>query len=219
VRKVDLETCRAFVDATAISMHSLSSSRGNSLLYTAAKRNQVDVCALLLQRRANPDAVTNKGWTALMVAARRGKCDVMRLLLQSGARVAARRGNCDAIRLLPQTGAKGHLRRGGARGYTALHHAVRCKRRAACVLLLNAKASVHMRTTDSSGLLPLELAVAKQHTTIVQLLRDWPTADAFAVEARRVHNSWRTAPPSHYCWIDSKLFDINLLDEITIFVL
>jgi|GEM_PF-5792185 len=66
-----------------------SRSTGNTRLTHAALMGDVELVAMLLERKANINAVTIKGKTALMHASRNGRDDIVALLLRHGADINA----------------------------------------------------------------------------------------------------------------------------------
>jgi serine/threonine-protein phosphatase 6 regulatory ankyrin repeat subunit B len=199
-------TCRAFIDAKAnVNQHA---GNGGPLL-AGAKANRAPVCALLLEARAKMDVRSLDGDTCLLVAAARGHCSIVKLLLQSRANPS--------------------LRNSGSGG-TALHAAALHDRRQACALLLQAAEPQLLDNKDKAGRTALQVVADEERSTTAQLLRDWRGADAFAAEFRK---SWLTMPSvaatscsqqqqqqqQQYCWTQSRLFDVHLIDEITRFLL
>ena len=63
--------------------------REATALIEAADVGQLEAVRLLLDRGANVNAVTRRGWDALMFAAGRGYLEIVKLLLDSGCGVDA----------------------------------------------------------------------------------------------------------------------------------
>ncbi len=81
-------------------MMSLSATRvKHSPLRMAAKHGHFRVVELLLQRRANPDAIAPRlGLSALILASQHGRASVARLLLAAGADVEYTPSNPSMLR-------------------------------------------------------------------------------------------------------------------------
>lgn len=64
----------------------LTNSKGDTLLNLAAYHEHVDTVAMLLERGADTERVSDMGFTALICAVFRGNEPITHLLLQAGAR-------------------------------------------------------------------------------------------------------------------------------------
>ena len=64
-----------------------SNSHGWSLLMLAAYENHLEVCRLLLEKKAAVDKQNNKGSTALFLAVQENHIDICRLLLEKKAAI------------------------------------------------------------------------------------------------------------------------------------
>lgn len=80
---------RALDDAPSGSVNAVG-VRGWSALYAATTRRAVDAVDLLLERGADPNLITEHGWTPLMVASHLGLESIVQKLIDHGAKVAIR---------------------------------------------------------------------------------------------------------------------------------
>jgi hypothetical protein len=146
---------------------------------------------LLLKARANPNTANESGVTALHHVEDAQTCE---LLLAAKASVHARTS---------------------IRGNTPLFHAAVFGLSHLCTLLLNANSDVTAK--NETGHTALEAALLRERPDAVAAIRQWvkdrDAARAFARGMRHAYNTRKTSS-----WADSKLFDINLVDEITAFV-
>jgi len=117
-------------------------------LHAAAELNKRKVVARILEGRARPDLVDNRGRTALMIAASWGFTDTLELLVKHGASHAVRDSS----------------------GRQALHYAVRTRENTADAiqLLLAAKADIDAR--DVCGTTPMMGAALIQSQAAVDTL-------------------------------------------------
>ncbi len=131
-------------------------------LYVAAYRGNINGIRALLERGVKPDAVADKGDTALMAAAFTGQLDAVRLLLLRGANpnlqnrdgntalhMAAFSGNPDVIRALMHMGARNSI-------------------------------------TNQAGLTPADIAMQNNNPEAASLLRGTLEKDVAGVPPRRV---------------------------------
>jgi ankyrin repeat protein len=129
----DIDTVRLLVDKGA----TIDGSRcEKTILLGAACKNQLELLQLLLDNRADPNAVDNSSSTALQTAARCGSTEAVCLLLDRGAdpnvrsghdegtalQAAAYHGSVEIVRLLLERGAD--VNASDKRGETALMNAV-----------------------------------------------------------------------------------------------
>lgn len=82
-RSGDLAHMAQLLDMGAPS--NLTNDRGDTLLILAAYHRQVDMVALLLERRADVERFNDNGQTALGAAVFRRAADIVELLLDAGA--------------------------------------------------------------------------------------------------------------------------------------
>jgi ankyrin repeat protein len=162
------QTCRTFIEFKA-DVNAQSISYGLFPLLEAAHQNNVSICALLLQARANPDLAQRCRRTSLIRAAASGFCEIVELLLHSRARVSKQDED----------------------GLSALHFAACFGHRHACLLLLRAAAANNVAalldSKTKNGTTAVQEAAAEKHVTTTQLLRDWRAVDAFPAGSRK---SW-----------------------------
>ena len=93
-------------------------------LYRAAQNGYLEIVKLLLDKGADPNAITKDNCTALQTAAERGYREIVELLLDKGANLDDRMGN----------------------GKTALHLAAENGRREIVELLLDRGANINNKT-------------------------------------------------------------------------
>jgi len=117
-------------------------------LHWAAGYGHLPTVKLLIERGADPNAVTSGGYAPLHWAAYRGQTEAARLLLDRGAKTDAR---CKV-------------------GSTPLHWAASCGRTDVMELLLERKAD--MTAQDDEGNMPIHLAARQGRTDAVKLLLD-----------------------------------------------
>jgi len=179
---------------------------GASPLYIASQNGNVDLVKVLLDADGNVNqATTIDGTTPLFVASQNGNIDTVKVLLAKGANVnqartdsggtplfmASQQGNVDTVKVLIDAG--GNVNQHGNKDATPLFIAsnnghidtVRC-------LLQQPNIDIHKKTNN--GLSPLDIATHKNHTAIVQLLKD--------AGATTFYRASFTRPPS----ISSDLF-------------
>lgn len=121
---------------------------GNTALYRAVEYRQEATVEFLLMRGANPNATNDNTWTCTLLGADIGNYEVLKMLVKGGANVNSR---C-------QPG-----------GWNALHIACSKGHRRAAKLLVTMGWDV--RTKDSSGRTPLQLAQQAGHYEVVEVLR------------------------------------------------
>jgi ankyrin repeat protein len=81
----------AFTDNVKIDIDfNVTNKYSQTMLYFASRRNQIELCKMLLDRGANPDIGDCDGFTPLHEAAGRGFKDLVEILLQYGANINAR---------------------------------------------------------------------------------------------------------------------------------
>ena len=165
----------------------LPGAEGNTpLLAAAAGGMQVGV-SVLLQAKANIEAVNRAGFTALLMAASKGHAGCVELLLGAGAKVgtatqdgftalhySAQHRNGPCVEALLERGANVHADAND--GQTALYVAAAFGDPECCGLLLRAGADpnqsglCHMRRMRT----PLRAAEERGNTAVVELLRHPP---------------------------------------------
>ena len=123
-------------------------------LHSAASRGSVALCIMLVESRADCDATTSAGATAMHYAASKGHCEVLRALLEAGAKV-----NCKDKR----SGGTPLLRAAGAGQSQALK------------LLLEAQADI--RCKDRAGENVFHIAINGHHISICEMLFDRDEAE------------------------------------------
>ncbi|KAH8406409.1 hypothetical protein KR222_000123, partial [Zaprionus bogoriensis] len=115
-------------------------------LHIAAKKNDVNAAAMLLQHDNNADIVSKSGFTPLHIAAHYGNVNIACLLLDHGADV--------------NYTAKHNI--------TPLHVACKWGKAEVCNILLSRSARIDAVTRD--GLTPLHCAARSGHVEVIQLL-------------------------------------------------
>ena len=158
-----------------------SNSHGWSLLMLAAYENHLEVCRLLLEKKAAVDKQNNKGSTALFLAVQENHIDICRLLLEKKAAinkqnnygftplyVAAQEGNLAVCKLLLEK--KAAIDKQNNAGCTALFKAAQEGHVEVCKFLIDKKASIDK--PESNGCTPLFIAAQRGRLEICQLLLD-----------------------------------------------
>lgn len=154
---------------------------GYTPLHECAYLGNVEIGALLLAHKANPDALSRNGSTPLLVAAREGHADLVRLLLSNGA----------------------HPDDGGDKAWTPLFVAAG-EGHVDIVQALLEKGANPFEANGHDGRLPIQEAADGGHATVVMLLEDaqrqiWatmPRADAMEAAAMD-HGTTATIAPDH----------------------
>jgi ankyrin repeat protein len=162
-------------------------------LLHAVAHDHDDTVVALLDAKASVHIKDGCGWAALHWSACRGNVALCRLFVEShGADVNSQ-----------------------SYYYTSpLMNAAQYGHGAVCTYLLNSKANAAAR--DNGGLTALRNASDSSSDAVAAIrawLKDREAAHAFA---RGTRHARRTLKQDD--WTDSKLFDINLVDEITAFV-
>ncbi|XP_064647015.1 serine/threonine-protein phosphatase 6 regulatory ankyrin repeat subunit B-like, partial [Lineus longissimus] len=155
---------------------------GRSPLSYAVRRGDYGVVRLLIENKADVNAIDNKdddGSSPLSYAAEEGNIDVVRLLIENKADVhatdnkgrsplsyAAEEGNIDVVRLLIEN--KADVNATDNEGSSPLSHAVQGGNIDVVRLLIENKADVH--ATDNEGRSPLSHAVQGGNIDVVRLL-------------------------------------------------
>ena len=150
----------------------------NKQLIEAAKEGNVESVRTLLASRANVNAQTAQGVTALMIAAQNGHAEVVKALLAGGANVnvqnandrtalmvAAQDGHTEAVKALLERGANVNTQ--DADGFTALMIAAN-KGHAEVVKALLA-GGANIETKNAKGKTAIDYATSK--TEIIELLK------------------------------------------------
>jgi 26S proteasome non-ATPase regulatory subunit 10 len=104
-----------------------SEEHGSTLLHWACIGGQADLSRSLLDRKADVNQLTNRGWDALMAASAAGHCNVIELLTSRGADIDARSNA----------------------GWTALAYAAANDKYPACLCLISKKAD--LMAVDNKG--------------------------------------------------------------------
>ncbi len=134
-----------------------------------------------IQLKADVNAKSNNGWTALMWASNDGRSDIVRMLIDAGADVNVKSNNGYTALLLAVSSndtasvrmlidAKADVNAKDSNGYTALMTASLFANKEKVRLLLNAKADVNAKTND--GRTALMHAASVGHNDIVRMLID-----------------------------------------------
>ena len=195
----DLDTCRQLLanqpDINAPSEQgeddSAAQGMGDTPLMLAAQGGYLDICRLLLEAGAAPDATTlYECTTPLFLAAQEGHTEICKLLLSAGAdanartrtastplMAAAQNGHLDTCRLLISGGAD--VKEVDRQGNTALHYALNGKLNdsfsdATCTalvtLLLEHGASANI--SNDEEITPIDQAADLSDNVILQQLLD-----------------------------------------------
>ncbi|KAG7294829.1 hypothetical protein JYU34_022799, partial [Plutella xylostella] len=162
---------------------------GHTPLHIAARKNQMETAATLLEYGAITNAESKAGFTPLHLAAQQGHTDMCSLLLEHGADVnqqaknglaaihlAAQEDRVAVAQLLAKNGAEMDIETKGA--YTPLHVASHYGQANMTRFLLDNDASVKAQTTH--GYTALHHAAQQGHINIVNILLEHK-ADANAV--------------------------------------
>ncbi len=192
-------------------------------LHLAADGGHEDVVRLLLDHKANPNAVNNQvadKFSPLHAAVLSGKREVVGLLLDHGAdpdvgrdskngsalHLAADKGLPDMAALLLERGAKVDVK--NEDGWTPLHLAAQAGRDDIARILLDHKADVNVWGKDFRR--PLHEAAAAGHRKVVELLLD-RKADIEAKDAygrtplyKRCRRRQARRKSSPLCWIKGR---------------
>jgi ankyrin repeat protein len=151
---------------------------GLTPLHTAAENGRKAAVEVLLGHKANMNAKTPIGETALRLAVARNHLDVARLLLKAGADVdelsAAGMGNLKFLAQRRAAGVNVSTLRDGRR-QTALHYAATCGQKEVAAWLIRSGADVNAESEASDngrGQTPLHCAVTGGHLALVTLLLD-----------------------------------------------
>lgn len=148
-------------------------------LMAATTGANADIVAALLKMRANPNAKTTRGFTALSIAALEGNTRIVNMLLDGGAKVnaktrggatalmiAALRGDTESAGVLIQRGA--NVNTPAKNGWTPLLTAIRKGNSETAMLLLNNNADPNDR--DKNGFTPLMAAASAGDRAVVETL-------------------------------------------------
>ena len=147
----------------------------------AVKTGNTALVQQLIENGTNVDELDGNRDSPLIIAAFKGHTDIVRILLEAGADVsvvdpemkatalhaAAYAGNTEAAKLFIQS----HIeinRQGTKNGYTALHDAIWQGHLETARVLLDAGASLRIRS--HRGETPLMFAKAKRHAAIIDLI-------------------------------------------------
>ena len=117
-------------------------------LMICAQEGREDICELLLEKGAEPDAQNNQGNAALHFCAKKGYLDICGMLLDSGASTEIK----------------------NLQGIAPLHEAAREDHPEVCGLLIEKGADVNV--TDLQGGTPLHKAADRGHVEVARLLID-----------------------------------------------
>uniref|UniRef100_A0A8C4WUD6 ZU5 domain-containing protein n=1 Tax=Eptatretus burgeri TaxID=7764 RepID=A0A8C4WUD6_EPTBU len=157
-------------------------------LHIAARKDDTNAVALLLQHEHKTDVTSKSGFTPLHITAHYGNINVATLLLNLGAavdfkarngitplHVAAKRGNTNMVKLLLDRGATIDAKTRD--GLTPLHCAARSGHDKVIEMLLDRDAPILAKTKN--GLSPLHMATQGEHLACVQhlLSREAPVDD------------------------------------------
>uniref|UniRef100_UPI00358E28FC ankyrin-3-like isoform X3 n=1 Tax=Myxine glutinosa TaxID=7769 RepID=UPI00358E28FC len=157
-------------------------------LHIAARKDDTNAVALLLQHEHKTDVTSKSGFTPLHITAHYGNINVATLLLNLGAavdfkarngitplHVAAKRGNTNMVKLLLDRGATIDAKTRD--GLTPLHCAARSGHDKVIEMLLDRDAPILAKTKN--GLSPLHMATQGEHLACVQhlLSREAPVND------------------------------------------
>lgn len=135
---------------------------GNSLLHEAARHRRPANVSLLLQLKADVNAINKarhtEDPTAFFVACRVGSVECLEALLAAGAdtectkyggqtalQCAARSGKASIVRLLCERGIGGGINKPDKAGDTALHGSVRARQLESARVLIEMRADVHAK--------------------------------------------------------------------------
>jgi ankyrin repeat protein len=187
------EACRLLIEAGAAV--DTPTDNGSTPLHHAAANGQEEACRLLIEAGAAVDTPRDNGDTPLHHAARNGRGAVSRILLEAGAAVDSQDGdghtplngalisNNDAIvKLLLEAGASPSARE--SNGWSVLHFAALHGDLPACELLIESGAKHEIKSQNSFGLTPLDLARRNGHNGAVKLLLEAGASDTFAEDNR-----------------------------------
>uniref|UniRef100_A0A1A9UPQ5 Death domain-containing protein n=1 Tax=Glossina austeni TaxID=7395 RepID=A0A1A9UPQ5_GLOAU len=150
-------------------------------LHIAAKKNDVNSAAMLLQQEENPDIVSKSGFTPLHIAAHYGNTDIAELLINKGSdvnytakhnitplHVACKWGKINILKLLLKKNARIDVTTRD--GLTPLHCAARSGHVEVIETLLAHNASIVSKTKN--GLAALHMAAQGEHDLAARMLLD-----------------------------------------------
>ncbi|XP_037898281.1 ankyrin-3 isoform X2 [Glossina fuscipes] len=150
-------------------------------LHIAAKKNDVNSAAMLLQQEEHPDVVSKSGFTPLHIAAHYGNIDIAELLINKGAdvnytakhnitplHVACKWGKINILKLLLKKNARIDVTTRD--GLTPLHCAARSGHVEVIETLLAHNASIVSKTKN--GLAALHMAAQGEHDLAARMLLD-----------------------------------------------
>ncbi len=92
------ERVKRYVDRPNISLEGYNI--GDSPLHVATRNNSTDVAKILLNFGADPNAINNKGFTAIDEAIQNKNLEILQLLIESGAKVNVADKNMDSPLML-----------------------------------------------------------------------------------------------------------------------
>jgi len=157
---------------------------GWTALLWATYRNDKEMVALLVEKGATSTIKDNQDWPALCMAATLGFFEVAEILLTDRVAninikgngeltplmMASAVGNLDMVQLLLKKKARPNQQ--SSRGLTALMKACEKGHLPVIITLLFYGASIAIK--DKDGKTAMNWARRRQHTVIVDLLKDWP---------------------------------------------
>ena len=164
-------------------------------IFDAAETGNVEDVTKYLDNGGDVDAKNKKGWTPLHVAAFAGREEVGKLLIANGASVnASIRGSertplhlvigdyykRDFVKILIDGGADVNVR--DERGWTPLHIAALEGRKENVELLISAGAHINAQSKSRNST-PLDEAIRRKHTKIIDFLREKGAKEGEALEA------------------------------------
>uniref|UniRef100_A0A915IM60 Ankyrin repeat domain-containing protein 50 n=1 Tax=Romanomermis culicivorax TaxID=13658 RepID=A0A915IM60_ROMCU len=178
-------------------------SSGKTSLIHAASQGRLDMCQLLLSYAADTQAMVDKGdarqCTALLAAAAAGQVEILNYFLTKGAQldsidaegrtaltVAAANGSVDVVKALLEKGLD-EMHKDNS-GWIPLHHAAYEGKRDVCVLLF-ARNTKTIESTDHDGRHPLLLAAEEGHLDVVEFFLNAAAAHKFD-KFKKSLNGW-----------------------------